>query len=154
MIIAIVDTSVLCELLQVPGKFDPATHQELVAEFQERLNAGHQFLVPLTAIIEAGNHIAHGGDGGGRRAAATRFVTWVRDAIDGRVPFTATPAPAIEEVGAWLGRFVDDAMRQLSLGDRSIIAAWEQQREIHPYGRIYVWSLDDDLIGYDTDPDS
>lgn len=149
-IVAIVDTSVLCELLRVPERFDPATHEELTAEFQRRSEASHRFLVPLTAIIETGNHIAHGNDGARRRAAAERFVKFVRMAMTEELPFTPTPAPTLEVIDGWLDGFADDAVRELSLGDRSIIAEWERERGIHPHGRVYIWSLDDDLAGFDT----
>lgn len=150
MIVAIVDTTVLCELLRVPEKFDEQKHRELLDEFERRTEAKHRFIVPLTAIIETGNHIAHGSDGTRRRAAAERFVAFVRMAIAGRSPFTPTAAPSVEDVDRWLDGFPDDAGRKLSLGDRSIIAEWERERAIHPHGRVYIWSLDDDLASYDT----
>lgn len=150
MIVAIVDTTVLCELLQVPEKSDAQTHGVLTEEFDRRSKEGHRFLVPLTAIVEAGNHIAHGKDGSRRRAAAKRFVKFVRMAMTEDLPFTPTPAPSLEDIDAWLDGFADDAARELSLGDRSIIAEWDRQREIHPHGRVYIWSLDGDLAGYDT----
>lgn len=49
------DTSVLCELLEVPGKNQQATAVQ--AEFVTRAAAGEHFVIPVTAVIETGNPI-------------------------------------------------------------------------------------------------
>ena len=147
MIICIVDTTVLCELLDVPNK--AGRHAEAVAEFEAKQRSNEQFLLPLSVVIETGNHIAHAGDGHLRRATAERFVTLVGQAIDGQSPFTATPAPSAANVRAWLECFVDDASAELGIADRSIIALWEEKRIVHRNSRVYVWSYDQHLQGYD-----
>ena len=34
--------------------------------------------------------------------------------------------------------------------DRSLVALWEAHRELQPRRRVYIWSLDQHLAGYDT----
>lgn len=81
--VSFVDTSVLCELLAVPGKSQESARYK--AELKARLDGGEQFVVPLTAVIETGNHIAQAG--GDRRAAASRLVELLRRAMAGQQQF-------------------------------------------------------------------
>ncbi len=151
MIVCIVDTSVLCELLAVPGKSVSEEHDAMRNEFERRWRRHEQFLLPIVTIVETGNHIAHASDGTLRRATAQRFVELVRDAIDGRSPFTPTPEPTTADLRRWLDQLVDDAARGIGVGDRSLIDTWQSQRELHPRGRVYIWSKDRHLESYDTE---
>jgi hypothetical protein len=152
MIVCIVDSSVLCELLSVQDKSSKEAHERALSDFEVKRSGGHTFLLPIAAILETGNHIAHGKDGGRRRKEAEKFAALVRDAIDGNSPFTPSPAPQVGDIGRWLDEIVNDASRGLGIGDRSLIDTWAQQKAIHPHGRVYVWSSDDHLRAYDTDP--
>lgn len=147
MTIAIVDTSVLCELLGVPGK---SGGYDARAQYARRLDDGEHFVLPLATVIETGNHISHGGTGGQRREVATRFVELVKKSLNGETPFAPAGLPSDSQVGAWLENFVDDSMRGLGLGDRSIVALWDDLQKKHPLRRVYVWTLDQHLRGYDT----
>lgn len=92
--VTFLDTSVLCELVEVPGK---SQHRDEVrAEFGRRVSDGEQFVVPITAVIETGNHIAQAS--GDRRSAAERLVGLLRAASAGEPPF------ALNEV-RWDGGF-------------------------------------------------
>ena len=75
--VTMVDTSVLCELLQVPGKSDPARGANVRAEVDRRWQSGERFVIPVTAVIETGNHIAQTH----RHDVAGRFVRLLRMAI-------------------------------------------------------------------------
>jgi len=143
----IVDTSILLELLNVPGFV--AQHHALLAEFAERQKREH-FLLPLVVLIETGNHIAHVPDGAARRKAAEVFVAFAVEALDGELPFVPTPSPARDQMLTWLKDFPDRAMAGVGLADRSLIALWEEQRELQPKRRVYIWSLDQHLLGYDS----
>lgn len=130
----------------MPRKFTER-HEELVLEFDARQKANEKFLLPLTTVLETGNHIAQAPNGQERRSAAERFVELVRRSLAGDSPFAPAALPQLEEVQGWLDDFVDHAMREIGLGDRSLIALWEQQRALHARGRVYIWSLDDGLAG-------
>jgi hypothetical protein len=75
-----VDTSVLCELVAVPGKSQRS--EEVRAELRQRASAGEQFVLPVTAVIETGNHIAQARTGD-RHAAAGRFVALLQAVLAG-----------------------------------------------------------------------
>lgn len=81
--VTFIDTSILCELVGVPGK----SQQPLAmrAELARRMEAGQRFVIPITAVIETGNHIAQGT--GDRRGAALRLDGLLRRAIAGDSPF-------------------------------------------------------------------
>lgn len=51
--VTLVDTSVLCELLQVPGKSDPTKTESVTAEMDRRAIAGERFVIPVTSSRRA-----------------------------------------------------------------------------------------------------
>jgi hypothetical protein len=79
MTICIVDTSILLELLGVPG-FE-ASHEETIRAFAVRIDAGERFLLTVPAILETGNHVAQLTDGGTRRKWAMRYVDFINRAL-------------------------------------------------------------------------
>jgi hypothetical protein len=85
---------------------------------------------------------------------AQRFAQWAIESLEGKQPFAPAPLPDETTVRGWLEGFVADATRGLGLGDRSVISIWEQQRATHHgYGtRVYIWSYDAHLAGYDSRP--
>jgi len=154
--VCLIDTSIFCELLAVPNM--NRRHREMVEQLAERLKAQETLLLPMTTILETGNHIGQNGDGRQRRQAAERFVAQVRLALQGQSPFTPTPLFLREELGGWLGEFPDWAMRSDSrgkgsgLGDLSIVKAFERQCVLTPSRRVYIWSLDEQLAHYERTP--
>lgn len=119
---------------------------------KEKIQGGESLLFPMTAIIETGNHIAQNGDGSQKRSCAERFIKQLQGAIAGEAPWTPMKPFAIEEFLRWLGEFPDYAMRDIGFGDLSIIKDWEELRRIHSGQRVYIWTLDNDLKGYDYHP--
>lgn len=69
--VVIVDTSVLLNLLDVPGRNQG--RDAALRRFEELLDAEVNLLLPVAAIFEAGNHIARLPDGRQRRGHAQRF---------------------------------------------------------------------------------
>jgi len=158
MSICIVDTSVLCELLRVPGKHSREKPGEFIDEMERRIEAGETLLLPMTAILEAGNHIGQVGNGRERREAAERFVNQVRKALDGKSPFTPTPFFERDALARWLGEFPnwvqqsDIKGKRSGFGDLSIVEEWHRQRSLHPTRRVYIWTQDLRLKAYDSKP--
>jgi hypothetical protein len=146
--ISIVDTSILDELLNVPVW--SKRHEEVLSSWEERSQRRETFLLPVAVLFEAGNHIAQVNDGRLRRDRADRFAQLAKNSLAGRSPFVATPLPGTQDLGAWLDAFPDHATRGVSLTDESLIALWQDQRELNPLRRVYIWSLDEHLRGYDT----
>lgn len=150
MSVALIDTSVFCELLGIPGKSNASA--AFRAKLKTKTEAHEILLLPMTTIIETGNFIGQcSPDGGKRRHHATVFCEWVRKAIDGEAPFIATPFPDPTDLRAWLAEFADWAMRTdergkgSGLGDLTIKKEWDRQCALNPSRRVYVWSQDQQL---------
>ncbi len=147
-----IDTSVLCELLDVPGLASRAA--EVQAEFQQRVAAGERFIVPLTAVVETGNHIAQVKHGDRRRAAA-QFVTLLQRAID-----EPTTSPFVLHRFLWNERFLTDLLNGdgtgqplldlagngvMGSGDVSILVERDLLLEATAYHEAVVWTDDEHL---------
>lgn len=148
--VAIVDTSIFCNVLNIPHMNSERTQvmQELENLLEERIN----LLLPMAAVYETGNHIAQLSDGRNRRKFAEIFIEQVKRAIKGEAPWQVMQLPDIKDVGKWLSDFPDSAMRGAGMGDLSIIKEWEKMIGKTPNHRIFIWSLDGDLKGYDHMP--
>lgn len=147
--IVLVDTSVLLNVLDVPGRNQD--HDEVLSELGDLIEAGDLLFIPMAAIIETGNHIAHmDGDGRLRRQAAERFVQVVGDALNDVAPWKPMNFPSATHLLGWLGEFPESAMRRVGMGDLSIKKEWVQLRVKYPMSRVRVWSVDSDLHGLDT----
>lgn len=72
---------------------------EVNAEFRRRVQDGEGFVLPITALIETGNHIAQAS--GNRRAAAERLANLMDAAARNREPFVLHQT-------AWDAGFLDD----------------------------------------------
>lgn len=157
--IVLLDTSVYLNVLDVPG-FNQ-DREGILNEFQACVQNGDYFLLPMATIWETGNHIADLPEGGRRRQFAQKLVDAVRDALHGAAPYRTTYFPDREVFMSWLVDFPDYAQRNktdrkiregVSLSDLSIIKEWEQTRDRHSMSRVLIWSLDEDLAGYDRQP--
>lgn len=146
--VCIVDTSVLLELLDVPDKAEAS--EAFAGEFASRTEAGEIMLLPLTAILEAGNVVGQVGNGRVRRELAQKLHDVVARALRPESPFTLTPLPTQTELASDLDGFVDWCKQRSGLGDLLIKKTWERQCALHPkQRRVYVWSKDAHLQGYD-----
>ncbi|MDM8548265.1 hypothetical protein [Candidatus Venteria ishoeyi] len=63
--ILVIDTSILCVWLEIPGKttcgtsndhWDKVRVDDVIAQEEQQ---GAMFILPLASLIETGNHIAH-----------------------------------------------------------------------------------------------
>ena len=148
--IVIVDTVVFLNLLNVP-RFNQ--HSGAVQKcFEGFAEAGADFELPIATVIESGNHIAQIPNGGARRRFANIFCDQVREALNTESPWTLTPLPNEAQLDEWLAGFPDAAMRKLSLGDLSIVKAWQAACLRRPFRRVRIWSLDAGLQGHDRIP--
>jgi predicted nucleic acid-binding protein len=145
--IVIVDTSVLLNILDVPGRNE--SRAEVLAELEKLIEASNHLFIPMAAIIEVGNHIAQLGNGALRRAAAERFVAEVRKALADEAPWKPINFPSNLEVLSWLDAFPAAAMQGLGMGDLSIKEEWKDLCAKYRMSRVRVWTLDDDLAGLD-----
>jgi hypothetical protein len=77
--IVIVDSSVLLNIIDVPGRNQ--RRAEVLDRLAALIDSEDHLFIPMAAIVEVGNHIAHVASGAQRRAAAERFVKEVRSAL-------------------------------------------------------------------------
>lgn len=148
--IVIVDTSVLLNVLDVPGfNRDRGT---VLDRFEELVDDGANLLLPMGAVFETGNHVAHLPAGQQRRQCAEVLRDQVRQALEGQAPWTPLQFPDARQLADWLEGFPDYAMRGIGMVDLSIIKAWERTCTLHPGRRVAIWALDQHLTGYDRIP--
>lgn len=144
--ICLIDTSIFVEILNVPSKANQ--YSEISRILEEKIKNNESLFLPMSTIIETGNHIAHNGDGNQRRNCAKRFVEQVRLALDGESPFKPISFLQSEELLQWLEEFPGFAMRGISLGDLSIIHDFKRLCRQNKHRKVYIWSLDQDLQSY------
>ncbi|MCY4030471.1 MAG: hypothetical protein OXH75_29680 [Acidobacteria bacterium] len=148
--IVIVDTSVLLNVLDVPGfNQDRAT---VLGRFGELVEAAANLLLPMGAVFETGNHIAQLPDGQRRRRYAEVFRDRVREALAGRAPWTLVPGPDATQLAESLDSFPEYAMQGVGMVDLAIVKAWERACARHPRRHVSIWSLDHHLAGHDQRP--
>lgn len=147
--ITLIDTSVLCELLQVPGKCDPDLGPILLEEMDDRVNAGELLVIPVTAVVETGNHIAQ--CAGDRHALAMALVGMLRRAAKEDTPWRVLNT-AFD--GAFLlslcdGDSTGEDLAQLAAegvgaGDVAILVERDVLKK-RSSARVQVWTLDGGL---------
>lgn len=150
--IAIIDTSIFCNLVPVPNMDND--RQTVLQELENLIKDNTALLLPMAAILETGNHIGQNGNGSQRRIAAQKFSQMVTQAIEGEAPWTPVPFWENTDLLDWLKVFPDSAMRSVGLGDLSMSKLWEQQCILHAARRVFVWTLDAHLKKCDTGPRS
>ncbi|ATB48122.1 hypothetical protein [Corallococcus macrosporus] len=155
--VVLLDTSILCEILAVPKLSSNA--RGFQNQLKDKIKAGDTLLLPMTSILETGNHIGQCSmQGQARRKAATAFVKFVTEALKGDLPFRPTPFFQAKELATWLVEFPDWAMRSdakgkgSGLGDLTIQKEWMRQCDLNPGRRVYIWSLDQQLHRFDRLP--
>ena len=126
--VVVIDTSILCVWLKVPGletcgpdgdrwDFDRANR-----EVQRYITAGSALILPLTTIIETGNHIAQAT--GNRYPLAKSLGEIMRKAADAESPWAAFSEQADGWAPESLKKLSDAwpplAVQKLSIGDATI----------------------------------
>ncbi|MEV0623263.1 hypothetical protein AB0I81_58805 [Nonomuraea sp. NPDC050404] len=144
-----VDTTILCNLLDVPGKNQ---NRAAVARDLTEHKRGCQLILPVTTVIETGNHIAQLPDGRLRRLYAEKLSQLLEMVIDGRAPWVLH---TVEWGAGFLRSLIDGAgtgvplsdhvMSKLGLGDLCILAERELYRSRVTGVEVAIWTLDDQL---------
>ena len=144
--VRLIDTSILCEILEIPGKSNPVSAKKVVAEFCRLARKDVRFILPLATLIETGNHIAQNGDGNIRRKKAQELVEFVKKSMEVTSPFRQILLWNSADLRAWMDAFPDSAMRGIGLGDVSIMRDLEKAKSLLPSNTpIDIWSKDDHL---------
>lgn len=148
--VVIVDTTVFLNLLNVPEWNDD--REDVYRKFRQFFDAGATLFLPLATVFETGGHIADAKDGGNRRRFAQLFCEEVDKALRRESPWVLVPPPDVVLLAKWLHLFPDYAMQRISLSDLSQIELWQSLCKKLFGTRVLIWSLDEDLLGYDRKP--
>lgn len=145
-----VDTSVLCELLQVPGKSSPARAAEVKGEADRRYQAGERFVIPITTVIETGNHIAQAQ--GNRYGVAGRLVALLRLAMAEQSPWRVLQTRLGPEflsslcAGDSTGQSLQElAAAKVGAGDVALLVERDQLLAGSAATSVQVWTFDEGL---------
>lgn len=154
MRVQFIDTSVLCHLLEVPGRTSDVVAADTQRLFRERFDAGVRFVLPITTIVETGNFIAQ--CGGDRRSAAQRFDRALAAAA------SESPPWLIHDV-AWNSEFVNDLLagnatgtsliehftaKTLGAGDLTILVERDRYAATRSFDTVEIWTTDAGLSAY------
>lgn len=148
MNVRFIDTSVMMNLLEVPGRC--ADSQMIKDEFRQIIDNKEVLILPIATIIETGNHIAHISNGNSRRTIASKFGEFLRKTAEGEAQWKLYGIELDKEGLVYLADHIEEnAMQQVGVGDMSIIHEYEQYKSNTPgIGRIMIWSTDRHLQGY------
>lgn len=148
--VCLLDTSIFVHLLNIPGMGNKKA--EIQADMGKKLESGEQFFLPLAAVLETSNHIGHIKEESRRVQCATLFVKQVKQALAGTAPFKPVQFFNEDIFTQWLDEFPQHARKGRGIGDMSIVKDWNLLCERYQGQRVYVWSLDKDLIWCDRAP--
>jgi hypothetical protein len=150
-----VDMNILCDLVEVPGKCDrlPSTR----AEYAERHLAADYFVLPVTTIIETGNHICNAKHPAEhKRRSAEKFSQLLLDAAAGLRRWSILGAEWNEQMvaqiveGSITGmRFVDLAAHGLlGAGDIAILIERQMFLDRSSFRDVRIWTVENTLQAY------
>lgn len=150
-----IDTSVLVNLLEVPGKSQNVT--EAKTGLAERGRDGVTLLLPITTVIETGNHIAQvKGNLHQKEQCATKFTQMLQMIASGKSPWTPNEL-------TWNSTFIDDLLSGVNTGqklehllssgifgagDLAILAEAKEYKRRLGVGRVRIWTLEAELGAY------
>ncbi|MCY4273757.1 MAG: hypothetical protein OXF00_14075 [bacterium] len=147
----LVDTSVILRLIGVDGN-DQA--KEAAEEFDARQARGQRLVLTMTALIEAGNHVAR--QNTGRRRLAEQLEKLIEDANRPETPWTL-PEAVLDR------QFVDDLLGgnstgsdlvtligdgRLGTGDVAILVERDRFQKKTADASVEVWTLDSELAAH------
>ncbi|WP_405586565.1 hypothetical protein [Streptomyces sp. NBC_01190] len=149
-----VDTSILCNLLGVPGKCQD--REKVVKQLQDKEQARDcDLLLPMTAVLETGNHIAQLPGGRERRTCAERFAGVLRMVVEGKAPWAlneiewdAAHLDMLIMGGRTGSTLVDHACNRLGCGDLNILIERDRYLARTSGVEATVWTLDELLASY------
>lgn len=148
----LIDTSVFVEILDVPGKAQQ--HKVVTDEFLARYKKGHRFVLPVTTIIETGNHIAQ--CSGNRREAARRFIIALEKAKSESPPWIVRDVKWDQELLSFLlsgdstGSSLLDLLGdgRMGTGDVALLVERDDFRNSSRYTDVRVWTLEATLSSH------
>lgn len=149
---AVLDTSWLLELYQVPGDSKQQRHASVLTQAAEA--AKGRMLVTVPVLFEVANHIVHVRNGHERRKLIERYRDHVHASLEDDVPWTVVRALQddillrTQDLIELAGRFFDTSGVGYSLADISVI---DVVRRLQEKGQeVRILAFDKQLEAYAT----
>ncbi|MCY4069374.1 MAG: hypothetical protein OXE79_09780 [Acidimicrobiaceae bacterium] len=149
--VVFVDTSVIVRLIGLDGE-QPAN--AVAAEFERRREAGQRFVLPVTALVEAGNIVVR--QTSDRRRFAERLQKVIEEANQPNPPWIlhqvtldqqfADELLAGNSTGSDLVGLLGDG--RLGTGDVAILVERDQFKRSVAHATIKVWTFDSELAAH------
>ncbi|MBR1415481.1 MAG: hypothetical protein IJ570_06430 [Prevotella sp.] len=127
--VLIIDTSILCVWLKVPGKDscgsgkNTITFKDVNEKIEQEKQRGTTFVLPIASIIETGNHIAH--SSGDRWMLGNSFADMISEMADAKSPWAAFTAQNAlwqpDKMKELAERWRQTVVSGQSMGDASIV---------------------------------
>lgn len=154
--IIILDTSILCVWLKVPGKNTCGSGNDIVdfenvdSKLKGFIDNGALLVLPLAVIIETGNHIAQAP--GDRHVIANTFADFILGSIRGETPWELFTNQTVvwddERFELLVERWRNSVNTEHSFGDASIVDIANYYKEIYPASVVYIYTGDKGLEAY------
>lgn len=154
--VLIIDTSILCVWLDVPGKttcgpkHDRWDRQRVDEKILAEIQARTTFVLPLASIIETGNHIAQAPHS--RKERADALADLIRKSADQETPWAAfahqSELWSSERLRVLADTWPALATQQISLGDATIKDVAEHYAQLGNC-RVEILTADQGLKAYE-----
>lgn len=145
-VVRFVDTSILVNLLDVPGKNQD--HDRVAIDYQAMVANHDTFVLPVATLVETGNHIANS-SGADRFRIASKFVELIRVALRGNGNWYVRSEITASVLERILGQLPTNAAAEIGFGDTSIVEQFEEYWKMEqPIGEMCIWSTDHHLSSY------
>lgn len=120
MNVRFIDTSIMTNILDIPHMNQ--NREEVIKEFNNIPLSNTTLLLPLSTIIETGNHIAHINDGNVRRQKAELFSYYLLKTVNKQAPWSFYGNELTEaDIRSIAADFPSQALKQVGIGDLCII---------------------------------
>lgn len=150
--VSFIDTSVLCNLIPVPGRDQNA--EEVKRVMKDRLAQNERFILPMTSVIETGNFIAQLADGAVRRQTADKLEKILRLICEGKAPWVLHDVAwdklflnQLLDGADTMMSYVEHAVSQLGTGDLCILTERHQYHQRSGI-RANIWTFDEGLSSH------
>lgn len=141
------DTTALDSFLGVPGKCQHQT--EVRAAYSASVSQQDRMFIPLAAIVECGNHIAH--CIWGKRLLAQQLVRMVKDSIAGLSPFVPMRFWKKEQFSPIVDSLIENVVygKGIGMGDTTILDdCRELCRKVHNSNAVSLLTYDQDMASF------
>jgi hypothetical protein len=128
---------------------------KVLASLQEKLEARDTLILPVTAIVETGNHISHLDNGHQRRQTASTFKKLILLVIAEKAPWHLHSFSWDKNFlstlldGAGTGSsLIEHAVAKMGCGDLCILAERDIYRKRTAIQDVRIWTLDHQLASH------